>query len=579
MRSSLAVAFILAAVVLRPSGSLWGQQMPYEYQEREPASPPSLAPPVIENRGQFGDPVRFIIPGPCGTVIFGEDGLTFVFEPSAPPDVTKAQEESLALLPSDIREAALRRRTPVRAFEAPEVVRIGFVGSNPDSQVVGLNRQQARASWLIGGDSSKWMRDIPVFEGAEYRSLWPDANLVFSVNFGRLTCSVEGTGAKLEQLGKGSVEAGDVNKLLTKALGDGAVQRGVRAMVDRQGIVLTGTLYAPAAGESFSADCCVLKADAEGGRLSWISILGGSSDDAANAVSMDRHGYVYVTGFTASEDLPVAGNAYKRAFNGYRDYFAARLKPSGTDFAYSSYLGTAGGGLGLEPFAAKWSSPKGEKLLAIMVDDGREHAQIQPFLDLGIPMTFAVMPWTEPGCIQRIKSQGCEAFLHAPMEALGAANTRSEEIMATQTEAQVEDLLESWLALTPGVAGVSNHRGSAATSDPETVRRVVSFAKKYGLMWYDSNTSPVSIGVNVGRDMKVPCLQQDLFLDERDVAGVRARLLAMAALAERTGYATCICHVGRPVVPEGIKSVIEELQAKGFRFVTVPELYERLSKQ
>lgn len=584
MRSSFLTALILMTICFCASACLWGQQAPWGYEEREPAPPPPLMPIVIENRGQFDPSVRFIIPGSDGTVVFARDSITLVLEPKADvPAPTAAEEAYLSLLPSDVREAAVTRRRPMKSAEAPEVIRIRFADSDSDAAVVGLNRQSARANWLVGKDSSKWVRDLQVFEGLEYRNLWPGTNLVFAVNFGRLTCTAEGAGAKLELVGKGSIEADEVNRLLAKALGEPSAVQGMRTMIDRQGICIAGTAYTPVGGgtdvsSDFQADCFVLQANASG-KLSWITFLGGSSDDTANAVSVDRHGYVFVTGFTRSDDLPVTGKPYRAEHNGHQDYFTMKLAPSGSSIAYCSYLGVGGGGLGLEPFAARWSSPKGEKLLAIMIDDGREEAQIKPFLDLGIPVTFAVMPWIDPPSIRLIRSRGSAAFLHAPMEALGSANTRSEEVRVMQTEAQVEELLEGWLVLTPGVVGVSNHRGSAATSDPETMRRVVSFAKKHGLMWYDSNTAPVSVGVNVGRGMNVPCLQQDFFLDERDVPSVRARLLAMAALAERTGYATCICHVGRSVVPEGIKSVIPELQARGFRFVTVPELYERISRQ
>jgi len=213
-----------------------------------------------------------------------------------------------------------------------------------------------------------------------------------------------------------------------------------------------------------------------------------------------------------------------------------------------------------------------------MVDDGREVEQVRPLLDLGVPMTFAVMPWATPACVEAIRSAGCAIFLHAPMEALGQANFRSEEITVGQTESEIRELLESWMVLVTHEVGISNHRGSKVTSDPETMKSVLSVAKKHGLMFYDSNTSPVAIGANVARAMGVPCFQQDLFLDDRQVEGVRARVLAMAEIAERTGYSTCICHVGGPSVPAALKTLIPELKARGFRFVTVPELYKEVSE-
>ena len=39
-----------------------------------------LVPPVIANQGQFGEAVRFIIPGPSGTVIFTRDSVIVVLK-------------------------------------------------------------------------------------------------------------------------------------------------------------------------------------------------------------------------------------------------------------------------------------------------------------------------------------------------------------------------------------------------------------------------------------------------------------------------------------------------------------------
>lgn len=570
---------LLFSLILFASGQLCAQ----EYGFRMPASASTLAPPVIPNRGQFGDAVRFVVPGPNGTVILTSDSMVLVLRQKT--DVAVPKDDPTLAFPSEIREAALTRRKPVEPAQASEVIRIRYVDANPDARIEGTGELPARASRIVGRDTSKWAKGIPTFGGVVYRDLWPGTNLVFEMNFGRFVCRTEGTGAQFEQAGKGIIDISQVSELLSRALGEWTVQRGVHTTLDRQGIYTTGTAYTPGGPamdkpSDYDADCFVLRADYSSGELRWITFIGGTAQDAANAVSVDRHGYVYVNGLTESDDYPVTSGAYKKTHNGHQDCFTARLKPSGSELAYSTYLDIGGGALGLESFASRWAPAfegKKEKLLAIMIDDGREQAQIQPFLDLGIPVTFAVMPWIDPGCIERIRARGCAAFLHAPMEALGSTNTRSEEIMTTHKAKQVEEMLERWLALTPGVVGVSNHRGSAATSDPETMRRVAAFAKKHGLMVYDSNTAPVAIGVNVCRDMKVPCLQQDFFLDERELSLMRARMLAMAELAERTGYATCICHVGRSVVPDGIRSVIQELQARGFRFVTVPQLYKELT--
>ena len=45
--------------------------------------------------------------------------------------------------------------------------------------------------------------------------------------------------------------------------------------------------------------------------LSYSTYLGGTSDDAANAVTTDSSGNIYVAGYTASTDFPTTTGAYK----------------------------------------------------------------------------------------------------------------------------------------------------------------------------------------------------------------------------------------------------------------------------
>lgn len=573
---------ILLALCLGVSGGLWSQDNAYEGRPREIVAPESLTPPVIANTGQFDEAIRFIIPGPHGTVIFMKDQVIAVLEHTGVP--RPSGKDYLSLLPPEVREAALTRRIPPSS-QPSEVIRIVFVKGDPEAAIEGLDQQPARANYVVGGDPSKWARGIPVFKGVAYRNVWTGVDLIFKVEGGKITCTPQG--ADLSQVGfersvSQSLGSGEVGETLSRALGgQWTVRKGAGTMIDRQGIFTVGTVYTPTSGKlldrvaDYTADCFVLSAALSSGEPRWITILGGGLRDYPNGIAVDRHGYVYVTGLTRSVDFPMA-------VGDVGSYFSAKLNPSGSSLAWATYLTSGGGGLGLEPFAGEWMTRpghKGPKMIAITIDDGREEAQIKPFLDLGIPMTFAVLPWVAPKCIADIKSHDCAAFLHAPMEALGSVYSRGEEISIGQTEAQVNELLGSWLMLTPGVVGISNHRGSAATSDPTTMRLVASFAKKHGLFLYDSNTSSASIAVNIGREVGVPCLQQDFFLDEREPSLVRARLLAMADLAERTGYATCICHVGRPVVSETIRAMIPELQARGLQFVTVPELYEALTRR
>jgi len=76
--------------------------------------------------------------------------------------------------------------------------------------------------------------------------------------------------------------------------------------------------------------------------LSYSTYLGGSSDDAAFAVTTDSSGNTYVAGYTTSTDFPATAGAYKTTQQGGSyDAFVSKFSPNGT-LIYATYLGGSG---------------------------------------------------------------------------------------------------------------------------------------------------------------------------------------------------------------------------------------------
>jgi uncharacterized protein (TIGR03437 family) len=74
-----------------------------------------------------------------------------------------------------------------------------------------------------------------------------------------------------------------------------------------------------------------------GGPL-FSSILGGSGQDYATAVTSDARGNIYVVGLTYSPDFPVTTGAAQTKFGGTSDAFVAKVAPDGKPI-WSTYLG------------------------------------------------------------------------------------------------------------------------------------------------------------------------------------------------------------------------------------------------
>jgi hypothetical protein len=104
----------------------------------------------------------------------------------------------------------------------------------------------------------------------------------------------------------------------------------------------TTTLLGPGGGQ----DAFVAALAAGGATLSFADDLGGTGTDAGNALALDGHGDVFVTGSTASSNFPTTAGAYQTASGGGNDAFVTELDPYGVGQIYSTFLGGSGDDFG-----------------------------------------------------------------------------------------------------------------------------------------------------------------------------------------------------------------------------------------
>lgn len=118
--------------------------------------------------------------------------------------------------------------------------------------------------------------------------------------------------------------------------------------LEERPVIATSTISAdlfttPGAPQSAWAgglDAYICRLDPSLTTMLWATYHGGSGNDAGFGVQVASNGELYVTGGTASANLPTAGVPFAAAFSGIVDGFIARYSPTGDALISATFLGT-----------------------------------------------------------------------------------------------------------------------------------------------------------------------------------------------------------------------------------------------
>lgn len=216
--------------------------------------------------------------------------------------------------------------------------------------------------------------------------------------------------------------------------------------------------------------------------------------------------------------------------------------------------------------------------IALVIDDlGRSVGDVDRLLSLGIPMSFAVLPYesrTEEVAAE-LGRRGAEVLLHLPMQPEGGENPGPGALTREMGPLELSAAIERALAQVPGATGVNNHMGSGFTGDRGAMEVVVGLVGRSGRFYLDSRTSADSLGYSVARAEGVATAKRDVFLDEDPAPeAVRGQFHRLLELARREGSAIAIGHPHPATIAVLAEQVPRALE-QGYRFVPVSALMER----
>lgn len=198
-------------------------------------------------------------------------------------------------------------------------------------------------STYLGGASEEFWGDLAVDADGNLFVTGTTRSSDFPTTPGSFQTVFEGRSAFVAKL-----NADGDGLIYSTFLGDG-LARGKDIALDASGhAYVTGTtgpdfpvvrpFQATHAGDL--QDAFVTKLAPDGARLVYSTFLGGSDEEAGNAIAVDRRGAAIVVGWTESADYPTR-NALQPV--NYIDAFVTKLDPFGSSLVFSTTLGSDSG--------------------------------------------------------------------------------------------------------------------------------------------------------------------------------------------------------------------------------------------
>jgi hypothetical protein len=279
----------------------------------------------IANHGQVDAEVRFFAPGSLGAAYFTEDAIVF--------DLRQVDQDSL--LAPEYRHVTntAHPRIPFRGC----ALRLRFTGAGGDVKIEGSDILESRFHYFQGKDPEHWERNVRAYRELHFRDLWPQGDLVFGEQDGRLVYELRG-GTNPEQFSFTYEGADSVVRLPG---GDIAIYTSVGVLVEHRpdrkgekGYFVWERELRPGLDRTKGRS---------GSGLAWSSFLGGNEMKSAATVGVGPRGDIYVAGFTSRLFYPRRSGAYylSRDMDPY-DAYLTKLSADGRHLLWQATLGGRG---------------------------------------------------------------------------------------------------------------------------------------------------------------------------------------------------------------------------------------------
>jgi polysaccharide deacetylase 2 family uncharacterized protein YibQ len=220
--------------------------------------------------------------------------------------------------------------------------------------------------------------------------------------------------------------------------------------------------------------------------------------------------------------------------------------------------------------------------IALVIDDlGRSLGELETLSRLGIPLTYAVLPFERETSevAAALRRRGEEILCHLPMEPASGGDPGPGALRLGMSAEELRASTLAAIVAVPGAVGVNNHMGSGLSANPASMGTILGVVAARRLYFLDSRTSPRSVGFQVASELGVPAAERQVFLDDdQRPQAIAAQFERLLELARSRGEAIAIGHP-HPATLATLAVEVPKATALGYRFVQVSALLERSGRR
>jgi len=215
--------------------------------------------------------------------------------------------------------------------------------------------------------------------------------------------------------------------------------------------------------------------------------------------------------------------------------------------------------------------------IAIIIDDIGYRKSDNKVLELPSSVTLSFLPHTPYGKSLALEgfNKKHEVMLHIPMEAENGKFLGPGGLTQNMDEQVIREKLKNAFDEIPFAVGVNNHMGSLLTTLPQSMHWVMKFIKEKNIVFVDSFTSSKSQASSVAKQLGVPTLERNIFLDnkhEHSYISKQFDLLIKKAKKNKTALAIAHPH---PETVQSLLKLIPLLAQQNIELVPVSHLFKQ----